>query len=156
MKKFRGRNRYYKTMEKRINVFVPHHEADSWYNLWHWHLDNRGRSAISVKERRNHLRYYIQILEIISNSRMSKTKEFQSWIFIDQECPSCDALFIHTDNPHSEFPQKFLDINWQVTLPDWMNGLINTLEFTIGKGKSIEGNSACYIIYKKNLGLPLS
>lgn len=155
MKRFRGRKRYYKTIEKRINEFEPHWDTDSWYSMWHWHFDNRGRSE-TIKERRIHLKYYLKLLDGIRGSKIIRMKDFQTWIFIDHDAPTCDALFIHTENPYTEFHINYSQLNWIQEVPTWMRGLINSDEYKIGKGIREEDGSIFYIIYKPGLGVPLS
>ena len=87
---------------------------------------------------------------------MSRNKDFQTWVFIDEGAPPCDALFIHTKNPCTDFPIKYMDLNWNEKLPYWMNGLINSDEYNIGKGIREEDGSVYYIIYKQGVGIPLS
>ncbi|MFC5453206.1 hypothetical protein [Paenibacillus aestuarii] len=157
MVKIRGKRRYYRKIEKSIQNFKHHlSEETSWYNKWHIHFDAKGISE-KVKDRRSHIKHYIELLQKISGSDLSNSKPFQVWIFLDSEYPTCDALYLHTPNPHSSFPFINQSIAWlsdEKEIPQILKGIVNLIEFEVGEYRHFDGNTD-YFIRMVNLGLSL-
>jgi len=134
MKKItRDLKKHYRHVERAIKDFNIDFSNENWYNGWHQHLDIKGLSDISVKHRKIHLSYYLKLLDKIELLTKDSTKEFQTWIFIDGEWGGYDAIFIHTQNPHSDFPMNFNDGEYNVELPEFLNGLFDSSKYRIGR-----------------------
>ncbi|WP_438449453.1 hypothetical protein [Gorillibacterium sp. sgz5001074] len=155
MKLKRKSKRHYKNIERKIDCFKPDFELSDWYNFWHWHLDGWGYSELSNKHRRNHLKYYVMILNKIKSSELNNTKPFQTWIHIDLHSPTCDALFIHTENPNTTFPYIPDKIIWNEKAPDLFKGIIELNTYDIGKYMDDDGRENSYLIAMKELGTSL-
>lgn len=153
MKKFRGIRRHYLKIDKLISNQKFHFDDESWYNHWHIHLDWKGITDESVKHRRSHIKKYLKILEHIDHQSRGYGIIFQSWIYIDPGFGSCDAIYMQTKNPYSEYPTKILDIEWDIEIPELLKGLIITEEYVIGRTKY--NNSFYYYLYKIGVGRPL-
>ena len=153
MKKFRGIRRHYRKIGKLISDQVFHFDDESWYNHWHLHLDWKGVTDESVKHRRSHIKYYLKIFERIENQSRGKGIDFQTWICIDPGFGSVDAIYIQTNNPHSEYPIQISEIEWDIEIPELLKGLINKEEYVIGSTK--HKKSFYYYIFKIGLGKPL-
>ncbi|OPA73666.1 hypothetical protein BVG16_26565 [Paenibacillus selenitireducens] len=155
MKKFRGVRRHYYKVNNLINSISFHlNETDSWYNFWHVHLEGRGVSNLSVKHRRNHIKLLKKLLERIEDHSKESKLEFQTWILIDSESGTNDSVYMHTLNPHSDFPFFNENILWGANFPELFEGIFDEDEYVIGKTRNEYGNG--YIIYKRKLGIPLS
>lgn len=103
--------------------------------MWHIHFDGKGVSE-KVRDRRSHVKHYIELCQKISDSVLSNSKPFQAWIFLDSEYPTCDALYLHTSNPHSSFPFINQDIVWlseEREIPEILKGIVNLNEFEVGE-----------------------
>ncbi|MCD1260240.1 hypothetical protein B5M42_015620 [Paenibacillus athensensis] len=155
MKKFRGIRRYYRSLDNRIAHQKFHFDQDgsSWYNHWHIHLDWEGITETSVKHRRSHFKKYIDLLKKVDEQSRNSNVDFQCWIFLDANSGSCDAIYLHTKNPHSEFPLRTTGIQWGVMPPALIQDVIDAAEYEVGCQK--EGDFYQYYIYKREVGLPL-
>ncbi|MFE6799851.1 hypothetical protein [Paenibacillus chitinolyticus] len=157
MVKIRGKRRYYRKIEKRIQNFNHHLSVEtSWYNMWHIHFDGKGISE-NVKDRRSHIKHYIKLFQKINTSDLSNSKPFQAWIFLDSEYPTCDALYLHTSNEHSSFPFINKDIVWlseEKEIPEILKGIVDLIEFEVGEYRHSDGKTD-YFIRMVNLGMSL-
>jgi len=152
-KKTRDLKKQYRYIERQLKEFELDLSDNSWYNLWHTHLDWNGITNVSLKHRKNHILYYIRILDKIEKLTSDNKRDFQTWILIDGCSGNNDAIYFHSSNPHTEFPMKFDKIVWNVEVPTLIKDLVDLSEFNIGEFKGEEPNS--YIIQKKGLGLQL-
>lgn len=91
-------------------------------------------------------------MERIDHQSRGTGIDFQSWISIDPGLGSCDAIYIQTKNPHSEYPIQISNIEWDINVPELLKGLINT-EYVIGRTK--HKSSFYYYVYKTGTGRPL-
>ncbi|WP_336771256.1 hypothetical protein [Paenibacillus sp. MMO-58] len=151
MKKFRDKRRYYRKMDQRVEQFEHHlNDVNSWYYMWHMHLDNWGKSR-NTKERRIHVRHYIKLLKKIEASELTAALPFQTFVYLDGEDPTDDAFFIHTPNPNASFPVILPVEDWIIDereLPPLLRGLVDLDTMEVGRyGKNT------YYIQIKNLGL---
>lgn len=153
MKKIRGIRRHYRKIEKLISDLDFHFNEESWYNHWHIHLDWKGITDESIKHRRSHIKKYLEILQKIADQTRGSSVDFQCWISIDPGLGECDAIYIQTNNPHSEFPIKATNIEWNIDVPELMKGIVNINEYEIGRSKY--ENSYYYYIQKTGIGIPL-
>lgn len=56
----------------------------------------------------------------------SYSHPYQTWIYINKEDGSQDAIYFHTQNPHnSQFPLRFSDIKWGIEIPEFLKDLID-------------------------------
>jgi hypothetical protein len=55
MKKFRGKKRYYRNLRNRTMHYSLNLSDDSWFDMWHTHLDWSGKGNQGLKPRRDHL-----------------------------------------------------------------------------------------------------
>jgi len=127
----RDLKKHYRGIERDIRNFNIDLSSENWYNGWHHHLDFNGFSDISYKHRKIHMSYYLKLLNKIEILTKDCTKEFQTWIFIDGEWGGYDAIFIHTQNPHSDFPMIINDIEFSGELPNFLTGLFDITKYAI-------------------------
>lgn len=153
MKKIRGVSRHYRKIEKRISTQHFHFDEESWYNHWHIHLDWKGITVASGKHRRSHIKKYLEIIDAIDQQARGTGIDFQTWICIDPELGSSDAIYIHTKNPYSEYPIQPSNMEWSNQIPELLQGLISTNEYVIGRTR--HNDEFCYYLYKIGVGRPL-
>ncbi|AKG36180.1 hypothetical protein [Paenibacillus durus] len=105
MKKTRGLKKHYRRIRKNL-INIPLHldDKESWYNMWHVHVEGKGISNISLKHRRSHIKELLNFLDGVEDHSRNSKLPFQTWIHIDAESGTCDSLYIHTPNPHTEYP----------------------------------------------------
>ncbi|MBB5181551.1 hypothetical protein HNQ44_003016 [Planomicrobium koreense] len=153
MKKLRGKKRYFRNLQK--EVATEHLRLDfgkdSWFDLWHTHLDFHGHGNSSMKIRREHIKAHIGLYRSLLERLESFEKPFQSWVEIDDHDAGSDAVYIHTPNPNEDnFPLKIANVKWAVDLPYYFKDLIDPKEFDAGYYRS--GLERGYIIQSKMFG----
>lgn len=136
MKKFRGKKRYFRNLQK--ETAADHHDLDfsneGWFNLWHTHLDFGGVGNQSIKMRRQHVKAHLSLYKDLVERLESSGLSFQSWVELSSADGGNDAVYIHTPNPHEDnFPFKVENIKWETVLPYDMKDLIDTSEFEVGQ-----------------------
>lgn len=152
MKKFRGKRRYFRNLwrETKVNNYDLKIEKDSWFDLWHTHLDFYGYGNNNLKIRKEHMKANIALYKDFQETLQELEMPYQLWIEIVEEDASLDAIYLHTSNPNqNNFPFKIDNVNRNCTIPTYLNGVINLNEFNVGQYKS--ESSTIYLIQKKLL-----
>lgn len=152
-KKARELKKHYRNVERAVRIFDLDLSDESWYSLWHTHLDRDGLTSISLKHRKIHIQYYLEILEKIERLTIGSKKKFQTWIMLGNE-GFYDAIYFHTQNPQTDFPYKLDNIKWDVEIPSMFVNLLDLSKFCVGRIEHEDGYS--YIIQKKGLGQDIS
>jgi len=154
MKKLRGKRRYFKNLWSLVENYQLHVENDSWYDLWHRHLDFRGLGNCSLKVRREHIKAHIVLYSNFLRQLESFNKPYQSWICIHEEDSGADAVYVHTPNPNiNDFPIKFDFIKWDCKVPDSFSDLIDFNKYKVGYYES--EYEQIYYIQSKDIQIPL-
>jgi len=153
-KKTRDLKRHYRNLERRLRNYNIVLSDESWYRLWHIHLDWLGITSVSEKHRKNHFMYYLKIFEKIERLTKGNKRDFQAWIYFDGCNGYDDAFYFHTENPDKDFPYWLDDIEWNVEIPSTLLSLVDTSKFNIGRLEI--KNKYSYIIQKKGLGLEIN
>ncbi|GAA0085293.1 hypothetical protein UT300007_17320 [Clostridium sp. CTA-7] len=154
--KSRVLKQHYRNVEREVRDFRIDISENSWYKLWHTHLDWNGITSSSSKHRKNHILYYFKIFDKIEEQTKGVKREFQTWIFLDKNDGIDDAIYFNTKSPNEEFPYNLDNIEWNIEIPQILKGLLDLSKFTIGVVKDEKGEVACYIIQKKELGLTVN
>ncbi|NQX81107.1 MAG: hypothetical protein HRT66_03805 [Flavobacteriaceae bacterium] len=107
MKKKRGLKRYYRNLGD--YSFLENLDFsggnNSWFDFYHFHIDNTGLGNKSWKSRKQHLDALFKVTEKIEGKLRNYSKDFQYWIAISENDSYDDSIYIHTQNPNgSEFP----------------------------------------------------
>lgn len=149
-KKNRILKKHYRNIERELREFDLDLSEDSWYNLWHMHLDWDGITAHSQKQRKEHILYYMKFLDKIENLTKDSKVLYQTWIFVSGHQGIYDAIYFHTQNPHTEFPYELEDIEWEADIPKLLRETLNLSKFMVGKIKG--ENEDFYYIQKAGVG----
>ena len=107
MKKKRGLKRYYRNLGD--YSFIENLDFsggdNSWFDLYHFHIDNTGLGNKSWNSRKQHLDALFSIAEKFEDKLRNYSKDFQYWIMISENDSYEDSIYIHTKNPNgSDFP----------------------------------------------------
>lgn len=151
-KRTRDLKKHYRNVKYRIRSFQLDLSKDSWYSLWHTHLDWHGITNNSEKHRKKHIIYYLDLLEKTEMITKHNDKKFQTWIFFDSKEGMYDAIYFHTENPNNEFPYKISNIQWNIELPNMFQGLLDLSKYSFGRIDYNSNNKYSYFIQKKGLG----
>jgi hypothetical protein len=155
-KKTRDLKKHYREVERELRDFDIDLSEESWYRMWHTHLDWYGITNVSEKHRKIHIQYYLKIMEKIETQTRDNKRLFQTWIYLDGYEGTCDAIYFHTENPEDDFPYWLDIIKWNKKIPQILIGLLDLSKFDIGILHNERDNVDSYIIQKKGLGLEIS
>ncbi|WP_096467064.1 hypothetical protein [Aneurinibacillus soli] len=154
MKKFRGKKRYYRNLWKRVNHYSLYLQEDSWYDVWHTHIDWNGVSIRGVKHKKEHRRALLALFQTILSQLKFYKKEYQTWVCIHENEPTADAVYLHTFNPNqNNFPLTFKKICWLEQIPGTLSGFIDSNAYKVGFQKAETGT--IYWMCSKQQGVPL-
>lgn len=155
-KKTRDLKKHYRNVERELRDFDIDLYEDSWYRMWHIHLNWDGITSICNKHRKIHISYYLKIFEKIDLISEGTKREFQTWIYLDGYDGTCDAIYFHTENPEGDFPYCLDNIEWNIEIPPILLELVDLSKFNVGTVRSAGENVPSYIIQKKGLGLNIN
>jgi len=137
LKKFRGKNRYFRNLWREVETCDLQLDTNSWFHFWHTHLDFFGVGKNSLKIRREHIKAHLALYNKLLKQLETFEKPYQSWICIHEEDPISDAVYIYTPNPNDDyFPHKINELNWNCIIPSTFKDLINLDKFNVGYYKS--------------------
>lgn len=152
-KKTRDLKKHYREVESTLRNFDIDLSKESWYSMWHTHLDWNGVTSLSSKHRKIHFLYYLKIFKKIELQTKDTKRDFQTWIYIDGHDGAYDAIYFHTENPQGNFPYYLDNIKWNIEIPSMLLDVVDLQELNVGVIKSEKENSRSYIIQKKALGI---
>lgn len=155
-KKTRDLKKHYRGVERELRDFDIDMSEESWYRMWHTHLEWYGITSVSEKHRKIHILYYLKIMEKIEIQTRDNKLLFQTWIYLDGHEGTCDAIYFHTKNPEGDFPYWLDNIEWNKKIPTILIGLLDLSKFNIGTLNNRRDNVDSYIIQKKGLGLEIN
>jgi len=154
-KKTRDLKKHYRSVERDLRNFDFDLSEESWYRMYHIHLDWDGVTSKSDKHRKVHILYYLKIFDKIKKQVNGYERKFQTWIYLDGIDGVDDAIYFHTENPECDFPYWLDNIEWNIEIPRILIGLLDLSEFNIGVIRDVEEGAHSYIIQKKGLGLEI-
>lgn len=80
---------------------------NSWFDLWHTHVDWKGEGNKNWTKRKKFLGELIQLYNQYKSELKDYPHDYQLWITIDDADSGQDAVYIHTKNPNADnFPIK--------------------------------------------------
>lgn len=132
--KFRGRRRYYRTLNARMAAFkIPNSE---WFDFWHHHVDWHELSKESLRAKIQHEEALMVLLDTIKKQMVSRGVPYQVWGQISDEAES-NAVYINTPNPHigntkwAMFPYDFEGVTWGMQVGPYQYGIMKWGKHTI-------------------------
>ncbi|MCX2740688.1 hypothetical protein [Pontibacter anaerobius] len=156
--KNRGLRRYFENLkQQKLPEALDFSGADqSWFDLYHLHIDDLGLGNISWKSRKQHLDALFELAELVKEKLSVYPKDYQFWIEIDENDSREDAIYIHTPNPNeNNFPVN-LEFDEELEVKN-----ILLLNYLNGKGYSMQKKKltnsegkfcTTYFLYQEGLG----
>lgn len=152
MKKFRGKKRYFRNLWREVNNVNLKLDNEYWFDFWHNHLDFFGRGELSSKIRKEHIIAHLALYDNVLNQLEQFQKPYQTWVYISEDDPCLDAVYIHSFNPNEDnFPLKITSLKWDCNLPDRFKDLIDVDKFNV----AYDENDNAYVIQSKNQTIKL-
>ena len=125
--------------------------TDDGFDHWHQHLDWDGLGNLSPRLRRIFIEGHARLFRYLAQQAHRLGQPYQIWIGLNLNDAGCDAVYMHTANPHTEFPTD-LYVGAQWGLPELVDLFSPWLpEFTLIAGR-IEN---ALFVYAEGHGLPL-
>lgn len=123
-----------------------------WCDNWHVHFDWAGRGSLSRFEHRLHIRPLMHAFARAKSELEKQMTPYQVYVRIHPADPGSDALFVHTPNPHTQFPTAFEDCQFLDACPPLLMGLVNLARFKV-MVSSCEGDTSYTIVPTKIDGM---
>lgn len=153
MKKLRGKKRYYRKLFARATNYRLKLTEDSWFDMWHTHLDWLGIGDRGMKPRKQHILALFELHTNLCTQLQLFSKPYQIWITIHKKDSGQDAVFVHSPNENrNEFPYKFSHVTWNCSVPQLLEGIYNVNEFDIGYYGSTDNDEMIYFLCLKSDG----
>ena len=128
-----------------------HTGPDDWYAYWHHHLDWYGLGNLNPRIRLIFLEGYAKLFDRYAQQAPELGKPYQLWISLTIHDAGQDAVFLHTPNPHADFPARLNHVNWDGTeierlFSTWLPGYrLIAYRDAYGIQISAEGHGDCLI-----------
>ena len=81
-------------------------DEESWFNVWHHHLDWNGLGQQSRRWRTFFCEQHYRLLFRYHSQILTSGYLAQTWVWFDLQFAGHDAVYVHSPNPHSPFPMK--------------------------------------------------
>jgi len=122
--------------------------ADSWFDFAHTHFDWNGAGDESAAARRPFLEALFIAFERLQQQALSYAHPYQSWIYIQDDDSSQDAVYFHTKNPNADnFPVDFSFVDFDFECPAWLAEFVPADRYKIGRAH-YNGVSSIYVFLK--------
>lgn len=95
-KKFRGKKRYFRSVQRAAAEYSFSPELSRWWDYWHYHADWPGWGNVSWAYRRAHIAALCLVFSRIFRARDRMPGPFQVWFFFDMADAGADAVFVHS------------------------------------------------------------
>lgn len=96
--------RYYHDLFRKARRFRVKLDAHGWRSLWHQHFDWEGFGDLGWLHRRRHVSALLQALARARMELVNTGMPHQLFATVNVPGSANDALYVHTENPHSDFP----------------------------------------------------
>ncbi len=104
-----------------------------WFNQWHKHVDwdGEGNSDPAMRQACANalITCFGRVLE-----QVSADVELQVWMRFESDSGQ-DALYLHSPNPHTEYPYQFEDVEWGVDAPEFLKAGLEGESVEIGRSE---------------------
>jgi hypothetical protein len=116
--------KYWRKLWREVRGFRINLPDKQWCNYYHQHFDWDSRGAKSRLEHRKHIRLMMHAFARARVELASQETPYQLWAQIHPSDPGSDAIYVHTPNPHTEFPMGDSDERSVSLVPPLMMGLV--------------------------------
>ncbi len=86
-----------------------------WFHGWHAHDWNYEDDEYA--DFQAHLEEIEAMFTVVCDKAQLIAGEHQAWIYLDADSPLQDAVYLHTPNPHSDYPWIFDHVEWGACMP---------------------------------------
>ncbi|MCS3809500.1 hypothetical protein [Xanthomonas sp. 4461] len=109
--------RYWARAEAKARAAVDRLDQESWFDLWHTHLDWDGRGRASVEDRQMVNAVAVRVLCYLEERLAHRGAAVQLWADLNSDTVDT-GIYAHSANPNgTTFPATFPNLDWQQALP---------------------------------------
>lgn len=140
-------------LKRELNDFkddLHHIDPNDWCDMWHYHLFERSYPLLTRKYLHNRIHTFLTMLDIIE-STAPEGRLYQAFLILHEKQIWNDAVFMHTENPQSQFPWYNKNIKWDIEVPAWLPS-IDWSTYRIGYTEFNDMHQ--YYIEKKGTNVP--
>jgi hypothetical protein len=121
---------------------------DSWFDLWHRHVDWEGGGRLSRQHRNFELWALFKTLHRFERETHHLRERCQVFAYLYEQDSGSDAVYVHTPNPNgTPFPYEPEVSSWLTATPSWLAGRISLERYNLGV---TEGDGErCYFVQRK-------
>lgn len=106
---------------------------NSWFDMWHRHVDWNGDGKLSRLHRRFQLWALFRTLHAFERLAQPMRNRCQVFAYVHEHDPGNDAVYVHTENPNgSAFPYEPDVQEWLSILPYWLSARISLADYKVG------------------------
>lgn len=143
-----------KTLNSIIGTLDFSGGTNSWFDLWHTHLEWDGAGSQSWSLRSKHLEQLLEVYQQLSTKLQGYPHPYQLWIEIDENDAAGDAVYLHTPNPNADnFPIQYKLSDLPHFVFQELKQFVSGLNLSIKGVKTQDGN--VYFLYDERIGTPL-
>jgi hypothetical protein len=121
---------------------------NSWFDLWHRHVDWNGDGKLSRLHRKFQLWALFRTLHKFERQTHHMRDRCQVFLLIHEHDPGSDAVYVHTENPNgTPFPCEPKVQIWLSKLPFWFSDRISLANYRVGL--SLHDGDRHYFVQRK-------
>lgn len=133
-------------VKKEADRRVP--DSESWFDLWHRHVDLDGDGNLSRLHRQVQLWALFRMMRKFEHLTQYDRYRYQIFACVYEKDSGGDAVYIHTQNPNkTPFPCELKVDVWLQKCPFWLSRHISLARYDIGE--SNDGDEKYYFIQRK-------
>jgi hypothetical protein len=129
--KVRGKRGYYRALRRDAAAFNVKLRGP--FDYMHWHVDWLGLGNSRWRARREHLQALFTTFARLIEETAAWTGPYQVWLQIDTRDGSQDAVYLHTPNDHSAFPNPFDQVMWDAPIPERLREFVTDPAWQFGR-----------------------
>jgi len=129
--------------------------SNSWFDMWHTHMDWHGVGNKNWERRKKYILDLLEFYRELKNRLSNFHTQYQVWVFIHENDSANDAVYVHSPNPNAEnFPFSLNNIGGLETKNQRLKGFLEGLGLDILMYE--HNDEILYYLFDKNIGVTLS
>jgi len=128
--------------------------SNSWFDMWHTHMDWHGVGNKNWSRRKQYIQDLLEFYSELRNRLSNFHTKYQVWVFVHENDSANDAVYVHSPNPNAEnFPFSINNIGGMEAKNQRLKAFLEGLGLDIIMYK--HNGEISYYLFDKNIGLAL-